>query len=115
MQPNLRLFLPFAFLTTLPLLVWSQEPMTRLEREERQAILATVYDDIRKNYYDPKFHGLDWKAVYADTKDKIAKANTKTEANLQIAAMLEGLNDSHTHFYPPQRSVREDYGFFYQM
>jgi carboxyl-terminal processing protease len=116
MQPDLRRFLPFAVLTTLlPVLAWCQEPMTRLEREERQAMLVTVYDDIRKNYYDPKFHGLDWKARYEDAKDKVAKANTKAEANLQIAAMLEGLNDSHTHFFPPRRSVREDYGFFYQM
>jgi carboxyl-terminal processing protease len=116
MQPNLCRFLPFAVLMTLfPSLAQCQEPMTRLEREERQAILVTVYDDIRKDYYDPKFHGLDWKAAYVDARDKIAKANTKAEANIQIAAMLEGLNDSHTHFIPPQHSVREEYGFFDQM
>ncbi len=108
-------FLIFAVpMAVLPSLVRSQEQMTRLDREERQAILATVYDDIRKDYYDPKFHGLDWAAKYAEAKEKVSKATTKTEANLQIAAMLESLNDSHTHFIPPLRSVREDYGFFYQ-
>jgi carboxyl-terminal processing protease len=109
-----RFALLFAMLL-LPSLILCQEEMTRLEREQRQAMLSTVYDDVRKEYYDPKFHGLDWKARYLDAKEKIAKANTKTEANLQIAAMLEGLNDSHTHFIPPRRAVREDYGFFYQM
>jgi carboxyl-terminal processing protease len=89
--------------------------MTRLEREERQAILSTVYNDIRTEYYDPTFHGLDWSAQYAEAKEKVAKATSKTEANMQIAAMLEVLNDSHTHFMPPTRSVREDYGWQYQM
>jgi carboxyl-terminal processing protease len=98
-----------------PPAIHSQEPMTRLEREERQAMLSTVYDDVRKEYYDPKFHGIDWAAKFAETKEKVAKANTKAEANLQIAAMIESLNDSHTHFIPPLHAVREDYGFFYQM
>lgn len=62
--------------------------MTRLERVERQAMLSTIYEDIRKEYYDPKFHGLDWSAKFAEAKQNVAKANTKTEANLQIAAML---------------------------
>lgn len=109
-------FLLFAFSAAiLPPVVQSQQPMTRLEREERQAMLSTVYDDVRKEYYDPKFHGIDWAAKFAETKANVAKATTKTEANLQIAAMLESLNDSHTHFIPPLRSVREDYGLFYQM
>jgi carboxyl-terminal processing protease len=111
-----RFVLSFAaVLALLPSLALCQEEMTRLEREQRQAMLSTAYDDIRKQYYDPKFHGLDWKARYQDAKENVAKAKTKTEANLQIAAMLEGLNDSHTHFIPPRRAVREDYGFFYQM
>jgi hypothetical protein len=95
---------------------WAQtQEMTRLEREERQAMLSTIYEDIRKEYYDPKFHGLDWIAKFAEAKQNVAKANTKTEANLQIAAMLDALDDSHTHFIPPPRSVREDYGFQYEM
>jgi C-terminal processing protease CtpA/Prc len=95
---------------------WAQnQDMTRLEREERQAMLSTIYEDIRKEYYDPKFHGLDWNAKFAEAKQNVAKANTKTEANLQIAAMLEALDDSHTHFIPPPRSVHEDYGFQYEM
>ena len=99
-----------------PILSFAQaQGMTRLEREERQAMLSTVYDDVRKEYYDPKFHGLDWSAQYAQAKEKVANANSKTEANLQIAAMLEVLNDSHTHFLPPQRSVHEDYGWEYQI
>ncbi len=106
-----------AFLaTTLPTLVGrAQEPMTRQEREQRQAMLKAVFDDIRTDYYDQKIHGLDWNAKYAQAQANIAKATTKTEANLQIAAMVEALNDSHTTFIPPSHSVRVDYGWQYQM
>jgi len=108
--------LPFLMVLWVSCVVWAQsQGMTRLEREERQAMLSTIYEDIRKEYYDPKFHGLDWNAKFAEAKQNIAKANTKTEANLQIAAMLETLDDSHTHFIPPARSVREEYGFLYEM
>jgi carboxyl-terminal processing protease len=117
-MPGRPLVVCFALFVNLSMALasFAQGPeMTRLEREERQAILSTIYDDIRKDYYDPKLHGLDWNAQYAQAKERVAKANTKTEANLQIAAMLEELNDSHTHFLPPLRSVREDYGWQYQM
>lgn len=106
----------FLLVTAVPLTSFAQsKEMTRLEHEERQAMLSTIYEDIKKEYYDPKFHGLDWNAQYAQAKEKVAAARTKAEANLQIAAMLEPLDDSHTHFIPPQRSVREDYGIQYEM
>jgi carboxyl-terminal processing protease len=91
------------------------QEMTPFEREQRQAMLRAVFDDIRNDYYDPKIHGLDWKAKFAEAQGKIAKATSKAEANFQIAALLEPLNDSHTYFIPPQHSVREDYGWQYQM
>jgi|SRR5579863_1853757 len=91
------------------------QSLTGLEREERQVMLKSIFDDMRKDYYDPTFHGLDWEAMFAEAKGKIAKATSKAEANLQIAAFLEPLNDSHTLFIPPQHAVREDYGWQYQM
>jgi C-terminal processing protease CtpA/Prc len=109
-----RFFLLLVSTMMLDTCAQAQE-MTRLEREERQAILSTVYDDIRREYYDPKFHGVNWAAKYEETKAKVANASTKTDANLLIAAMLENLNDSHTSFIPPRRAVREDYGFQYKM
>jgi carboxyl-terminal processing protease len=91
------------------------QSLTGLEREERQVMLKSIFDDMRKDYYDPTFHGLDWEARFAEAQGRIAKATSKTEANLQIAAFLEPLNDSHTLFIPPQHAVREDYGWQYQM
>jgi carboxyl-terminal processing protease len=115
---RIRLFIcPLAvFLaTTLLTLAGRAQEMTRSDREERQAMLKAVFDDVRNDYYDPTIHGLDWKTKFAEVQAKIAKAATKAEATLQIAALLEPLNDSHTKFIPPRYTVREDYGWQYQM
>jgi len=78
-------------------------------------MLKIVYEDIHSYYYDPKFHGLDLHEKFTEAREKIAKAATKTDANLEIAAFVDLLNDSHTIFIPPSHSTREEYGFVYQI
>lgn len=116
---RIRLFVLGFLVSTTPMVLLTPygraQSLTGLEREERQVMLKSIFDDMRKDYYDPTFHGLDWEASFAEAKGKITKATSKTEANLQIAAFLEPLNDSHTVFVPPQHAVREDYGWQYQM
>jgi hypothetical protein len=53
------------------------QQITRLDREERQVMLKTISDDIRRDYYDPKFHGVDWDAKLAEAKQKIEQAGPK--------------------------------------
>src|SRR5580765_8125211 len=71
--------------------------------------------DVREHYYDPKFHGLDFEAKVAETKEKISKAPAWNVAMSHIAGMLDALNDSHTFFMPPSHVGRTDYGFQYQI
>ncbi len=78
-------------------------------------MLGTVGDDILKHYYDPNFHGLDFKAQLAAAKQRIDKATTNNMALSSIAEALDSLNDSHTFFLPPQHTVRLEYGWEYQM
>lgn len=91
------------------------ERLTGRDRAEKQEMLRIVYNDIRNNYYDPKFHGVDWDAKFAESQEKIAKAVSQTEADLLIAGLLETLNDSHAIFIPPQHAIGSDYGWQYQM
>jgi C-terminal processing protease CtpA/Prc len=93
---------------------WSQS-ISRLDREVTQDILKQLGADVRKNYYDKNFHGVDWDAKLRETHEMLAKAPTLDTASLEIAAALETLNDSHTYFVPPELSVRDDYGFIFQM
>ena len=94
---------------------WSQKPITNIDRDRAQGMLKVVGDEVRKHYYDPTFHGLNWDARIEEAKQKIAKTNSFGMALSHIAGALDALNDSHTFFFPPQHGVRVDYGFRFQM
>lgn len=83
----------------------AQQEMSRSSREAAQSMLQSVAADIKKHYYDPKFHGLDWDAVVAETRGKIDKSPTFDMAVVHIAAAVDALNDSHTTFSPPRAVV----------
>jgi carboxyl-terminal processing protease len=83
--------------------VVAQQQMSKESRESAEAMLQNIAVDIKKDYYDPKFHGLDWDAVVAQTKQKIDKSDSFDMALLHIAALVDALNDSHTTLFPPHR------------
>ena len=74
-------------------------------------MLNDVADDVKRHYFDPQFHGLDWDAKVRDAKEKIDKADSMNRALTHVAALLDSLNDSHTFFLPPPRPYTHDYGF----
>jgi hypothetical protein len=79
--------------------------MSTQSRESAETILQNIAIDIKKNYYDPKLHGLDSDAVVAQAKQKIGKSDNIDMALLYIAALVDALNDSHTTPFPPRRVV----------
>ncbi len=91
------------------------QKISNYERERAKDMLADIAVNVRKHYYDPKFHGIDWDARVQEAKQKIDKVETQNLAFSQIAAALDSLNDSHTYFVPPQRPYRHDYGWRAQM
>jgi carboxyl-terminal processing protease len=115
--PDRSLLRPLALISIALLLAHSgtSQQISRIERERAQAMLQTVGVDVRKYYYDATLHGVNWDARVNETKDKIAKANSYNEAILQIAALLEALNDSHTLFAPPRDPIPQEYGWRFQM
>jgi len=91
------------------------QEMTSLERGQALDMLQVVANDVRKHYYDPKFHGLNWDATVAAAKQKVETASSMNMAISYIAEALDRLNDSHTTFFPPERMHRYYYGWRYQM
>ena len=71
--------------------------------------------DVRKYYYDPKLHGLDWDTKVEEAKEKISRVDSWNMAILEVAALLETLDDSHTFFAPPQDPMSQEYGWRFQM
>jgi len=93
----------------------TSQQISRIDRGRAEDILHVISDEVRKHYYDPKFHGLDWDARVAEAKQKIDQASSFNMAMSQIAAAMVDLNDSHTFLMPPEHVFRYDYGFQYQM
>ncbi|MBZ5719005.1 MAG: PDZ domain-containing protein [Acidobacteriia bacterium] len=91
------------------------QQLSKFDRDRATAMLQMIGADVRKHYYDPKFHGLDWDARVAEAKQKIETSPSMNSALSHIAGALDSLNDSHTFFLPPPRPYKHDYGFQMQM
>jgi carboxyl-terminal processing protease len=91
------------------------QQMSNFDRDRALQMLDEVAKDVRKHYYDPKFHGVDWDSKAAEAKNKIKKETSLNMALAHIAAALASLDDSHTFFLPPPRPYRHDYGFQMEM
>jgi len=88
-----------------------QPKIAKFERDEVQQMLSTISDDIKKHYYDPKLHGIDWGANVKNSQQRIDNAASLNRGLSEVAAALDVLNDSHTFFLPPPRPYKHDYGW----
>lgn len=93
----------------------SQQTISSFEKGRAEDMLATVANDVKKHYYDPKFHGVDFEGRVSEAKQQIAKSPSFNMAISHIAAALDVLNDSHTFFLPPQHAFHHSYGMQYQI
>ncbi len=95
----------------------SQQPpkMDSINLDRSRGILRDAYENVKKHYYDTKFHGLDIDARYHEYDAKIQSASSLSQAFGLVAGYLDGLNDSHTFFRPPSRPYRVDYGYRMQI
>jgi carboxyl-terminal processing protease len=93
---------------------WCQKIST-IDRDRAQDMLRVISSDIKKHYYDPKLHGVDWDAKVEEMKQRIRETDSMNRALSQVAAALDALNDSHTFFLPPGHAYRYDYGWQAQM
>ncbi len=113
---TLAVILLSAFVLCVSIVGWSQaEEFTKLRRDQAQEMLKATIDDIRKNYYDPKFHGVDLDKEFKKASEYIATASSMNKSLAAIATAVQSLDDSHTFFLPPQHATRREYGWRYQM
>ena len=93
----------------------AQQKMSASDMDLARGILRDARDAVKKNYYDPKYHGIDLDERYRQFDDRIKNSPTVGEGFRMVAAYLDGLKDSHTYFRPPDRANRQDYGFRMQL
>ena len=94
---------------------YGQQPPNSLERERSRMMLQTVKDDLKKNYYDPTYHGMDIEARFKAADENLKQATSLGQLFGVIAQALADLDDSHTFFLPPGRSSKTEYGWQVQM
>src|SRR5687767_13759622 len=85
------------------------------DRERGRTMLNVIKGDIKKNYYDPNFRGMDVDARFKEAEEKIKVATSQGQIFGIIAQALIDLDDSHTFFLPPGRSFTTEYGWQMQM
>lgn len=116
--PSLR-FLILAALTLLGMgglsVVLCQQATISFDRDRGRVMLKTIKDDLKKNYYDPNYHGMDLETRFQAADEKIKTATSLGQIFGIIAQTLTELEDSHTFFVPPRRAYKVEYGWQMQL
>ncbi|HWS89769.1 MAG TPA: S41 family peptidase [Pyrinomonadaceae bacterium] len=93
-----------------------QIPPTReFGPEPWKGALSLIKDNIRKNYYDPNFHGIDLDAHFKKAEEKMKQAESYGQFYGIVAQALLDFDDPHLYFLPPHRAARYNYGWRTQM
>ncbi len=105
--------LAFALLA-VPILVSSaraQQQVNGFERDRWRDAMNLIKSDIKKNYYDPSYRGIDLDAHFKKAEEKMKQAQSVGQLFGIIAQALLEFDDSHLFFIPPGRASRFDYGW----
>ena len=89
--------------------------ISNTDRDRARGMLDVIKGDIKKNYYDPSFHGIDIDVRFKAANEKLKTVESLSQAFGVIAQVLSEFNDSHLFFYPPPRPARADYGWQMQI
>ncbi len=91
------------------------QSLNAMDRERGHVMLKVLKNEIKKNYYDPTFRGIDLEAHFKTADDKVDRATSLGQVFGIIAQALLEFEDSHLFFLPPQRPDTVDYGWQMQM
>ena len=92
-------------------LAGSQSALSDVDAALYRRVLADAQRDIQKNHYDPALRGVNLVALVKTAELKLAGSGSTAAAIDAITGVFDSFDDSHTRFYPPQRSTRVDYGW----
>lgn len=80
-------------------------------KQETLQILKNAKSEIKKHYYDEKFHGINLDEHFIKAEEKVKNAQNTGQLMGIIAQTLLEFNDSHLYFSPPSRMNKFEYGF----
>jgi C-terminal processing protease CtpA/Prc len=91
------------------------QALSSFDRDRGRTMLGIIRDDIRKNYFDPNYKGVDLNATFKVADDRIKQATSLGEIFGAIAQFAANFDDSHTLFLPPARPAQPEYGWQMQI
>jgi carboxyl-terminal processing protease len=89
----------------------AQAQSVSLDRDRSRIMLSKIKEAIKKTYYDPTYHGIDIEAHFKAVDEKLKQSENLDQMFSLIGQALLDFEDSHTVFFPPQRTGRIDYGW----
>jgi C-terminal processing protease CtpA/Prc len=87
----------------------------KFEKGRHISILRTIKEDIKKQYYDPNFRGINLDEKFNLAEEKLNQATSIGQMSGIIAQTLVDFKDSHLFFAPPGKANKTKYGFEMQM
>ena len=89
----------------------SAQGLLPFDRDLAEEMLKAAKDDLKKNYFDANFRGIDIESRFQAASARLKQATNRDQLILIVAQALLDMNDSHTFFLPPSRAARVEYGW----
>lgn len=110
-RPVLSFLILLAILAPPGAVAAQARAITPVERERGYGMLRQLRGVLNRFYYDSTFTGHDMDALWYRATSAIDTATSWPSVTTALAAYLQGLEDSHTRFFPPMLTVEVDYGW----
>ncbi|XGV96295.1 MAG: S41 family peptidase [Leptolyngbya sp. BL-A-14] len=81
------------------LLYWVAMPVISQAEPSQAKVFEQIWQTVNDNFYNPKFNGVDWKAMRQKYAPQAAQARSPEALAVVVNQMLAELNASHTHYY----------------
>lgn len=97
--PRFKIFITTLLSISVIFLLWFTPLLPTLSQPQAK-VFDQVWQTVNNNFYDPKFNGVDWKAMREKYIIQAQRAST-AEFPTVINQMLSELRASHTRYYTP--------------
>jgi len=92
---------------SVAMLAW---PATAAEPPKYGPLFDALWQTVDDHFYDPSFHGLDWRAIGARYRAKLPRVTNDAGFERLATAMLSELGTSHLYVVPPKDSTASGTG-----
>ena len=89
----------------------SGQGFDKLDRDRMKDMLKIVKNEVKENYYDPNYHGIDLDARFKKADERLNQVTSTGQALGVIAQVLLDFDDSHLFFVPPPTNLSVEYGW----